>query len=163
MPEKIMRQHLLQFLDTTGSEGWKRIGLGVTTGNIEMNANITTEQYIHEDTAYNSIDSYAPSMSIEQTAYKGDDVYDYIFDIYYNRKTGSDCESQMLNVYYKETSGGSSFKAEKQNVAIEITSYGGDAGAPVKINYTVHFNGDAVTGTATISNGVPTFTPTASV
>ena len=124
-----------------------------------MNANTTTEQYIHEKTAYNSIDSYAPSMAITQTAYKGDAVYDFIFDIFYNRKVGSDCETYLLNIYLKEAGTGSSYKAEKQKVAVEITSYGGDAGNPVSLEYTLHFNGDNEEGTATITQGVPSFSP----
>ena len=159
---KILRHNVVSYLDT-GSSNWALIGLGVTTGTIDMNANTTTEQYIHESSAYNSIDSYAPSMAITQTAYKGDDVYDYVFDLYLNRKTGSDCETDMLNIYLKETTGGSTYTAEKQNVAIEVTNYGGDAGSPVSIEYTIHFNGDNTLGTATITDGVPSFTPNASV
>ena len=162
---KILRHNVVSYIDTssTATPSYKLLGLGVTTGNIEMNANTTTEKYIHEASAYNSIDSYAPSMAITQTAYKGDEVYDYVFDMYINRKTGRDCETTMLNIYLKEQESSNVYKAEKQAVAIEISSYGGDAGAPVSIDYTIHFNGDNEVGTATISDNVPTFVPDASV
>lgn len=156
---KITRPKVLTYLNTTPSTTatYGLLGLGVTTGQVSMNANVTTEQYIHQETAYNSIDSYAPNIPITQTAFKGDAVYDFIFDIYYNRKIGSDCETDILNIYLAEDSN-SSYKAEKQNVAIEISSYGGDAGNPVQIEYTIHYNGSATLGTATITGGVPTFT-----
>lgn len=158
---KITRPKILTYLNTTpsnsGTPEYGLLGLGVTTGQISMNANVTTEQYIHQETAYNSIDTYAPSISITQTAYKGDAVYDYIFDIYYNRKTGSDCETDILNIYLAETTENNKYKAEKQKVAIEISSYGGDAGNPVQIEYTIHYNGSAEKGTATITSGTPTF------
>ena len=161
---KVTRPKVLTFLNTTPSSvdtaTYGLLGLGVTTGQVSMGANVTTEQYIHQETAYNSIDSYAPSIAITQTAFKGDAVYDFIFDIYYNRKIGSDCETDILNIYLTETATGSAYKAEKQKVAIEISSYGGDAGNPVQIEYTIHYNGSATLGTATISDGTPTFTAT---
>lgn len=155
--KKINREMVASFLKI--KEAYALMGLGITTGQVAMNANVTTEQYIHEKTAYNSVDSYAPSMDITQTAFKGDAVYDFIFDIYINRKTGADAETTMLNVYLAETleEPASSYLAEEQKVAIEITNYGGDAGNPVTIEYTVHFNGDNSVGSATIAEGVPTF------
>lgn len=158
---KVTRPKVLTYMDTTPlaeSNLWALLGLGVTTGQISMNANVTTEQYIHQETAYNSIDTYAPNISITQTAYKGDAVYDYIFDLYYNRKIGSDCETSILNIYLVETEDETTYKAEKQKIAIEISSYGGDAGNPVQIEYTIHYNGSAEKGTASITDGVPTFT-----
>lgn len=157
---KVTRPKILTYLNTTPaveSPTYGLLGLGVTTGQIGMNASVTTEQYIHQETAYNSVESYAPNISITQTAYKGDAVYDYVFDLFYNRKTGSDCETDILNVYLVETEGENTYKAERQKVAIEISSYGGDAGSPVQIEYTIHYNGSADKGTATITEGVPTF------
>lgn len=158
--EKIGRDKVLTYMNTTpGSTAtYGLLGMGVTTGQISMNANTTTEQYIHQTTAYNSIDTYAPTFGVTQTAYKGDAVYDFVFGLYINRATQSDAETDILNIYLAETSN-NAFLAEKQNVAIEISNYGGDAGEPVSIEYTIHFNGNHEKGTATITDGVPTFTP----
>ena len=157
---KIGRDKVLTYINTTpsSSETLSLLGMGVTTGQIAMNANTTTEQYIHQTTAYNSIDTYAPSFGVTQTAYKGDEVYDYIFGLYINRATQSDAETYIVNIYLAEEDGGA-YLAEKQNVAIEITNYGGDAGNPVAIEYTIHFNGNHTKGTATITGGVPSFSP----
>lgn len=157
---KIGRDKVLTFLNTTPktlSATYGLLGMGVTTGQIAMNANTTSEQYIHQTTAYNSIDSYAPTFAVTQTAYKGDAVYDYVFGLYINRATQSDAETSILNVYLAEPSN-SGYLAEEQKVAIEITNYGGDAGNPVSIEYSIHFNGNHTKGTATITDGVPTFT-----
>ena len=156
---KIGRDKVLTYINTTPSTTatYGLLGMGVTTGQIAMNANTTTEQFIHQTTAYNSIDTYAPSFGVTQTAYKGDAVYDYIFGLYINRATQSDAETDILNIYLAETSN-NAYLAEKQKVAIEISNYGGDAGNPVAIEYTIHFNGNHEKGTATITDGVPTFT-----
>lgn len=157
---KIGRDKVLTFLNTApkSTASYGLLGMGVTTGQIAMNANTTSEQYIHQTTAYNSIDSYAPTFGVTQTAYKGDAVYDFVFNLYINRATQSDAETDILNVYLAETSN-SAFLAERQKVAIEISNYGGDAGEPVSIEYVIHFNGNHEKGTATITDGVPTFTP----
>lgn len=161
---KIGRDKVATFMNVSpnsaSAENFALVGLGVTTGQIAMNAEITTEQYIHQVTAFNSVDSYAPSFSVTQTAFKGNPVYDYVFDLYINRATQSKAETQIINVYLAEETGEGTktFLAEKQDVTIEITSYGGDAGSPVAIEYVIHFNGDHKKGTATITEGVPSFT-----
>lgn len=157
---KIGRDKIATYLDTKpeGSTTYALLGLGVTTGQIAMNANITTEQYIHQTTSYNSVDSYAPSFDVTQTAFKGDAVYDFVFQLYINRATQSKAETKVLNVYLAEKQEDNSFLAEEQDVCIEISNYGGDAGQPVSIEYVIHFNGDHKKGTATIADGVPTFT-----
>lgn len=159
--EKIGRDKIATYINTTPSATatYALLGLGVTTGQIAMNGNVTTEQYIHQTTSYNSVDSYAPTFDVTQTAFKGDPVYDYVFDLYMNRATQSDAETEILNIYLAEagTEVGT-YIAEKQNVCIEISNYGGDAGNPVVIEYVVHFNGNHEKGTALITNGVPTFT-----
>jgi hypothetical protein len=80
------------------------------------------------------------------------------------RITGGDAQTDALIAYiYKEHSSSTTsikaYVAEKDNVTIAITGYGGEGGGgKLHINYTVTLNGDPTWGKVTIANGVPTFT-----
>ena len=68
--EKIKRSLFATFINTTPdseSPTWAKMGKGITSQKISYNPNVTTEQYIDEDNAYSSVDSYAPSLDGQQT------------------------------------------------------------------------------------------------
>ena len=50
-----------------------------------------------------------------------------------------------------------SYPAKKSDCLIAVTSYSGE-----EIEYTIYFNGDPIEGTASISDGEPTFVATVS-
>ena len=156
--EKIKRSLFATFINTTPggeSETWARMGKGITSQKISYNPNVTTEQYIDEDNATSSVDSYAPSLDGTQTCYKGEPVFEYIDGLRRNRAVGSDLETQVLFVYLYTDSG--AYAAEKNNCVIQLGEYGGDGGGNVSMTYTVGLNGDPVVGTATVADGKPTF------
>lgn len=158
--EKIKRSLFATFLNTgtSGTENWARMGKGITSQSISYNPNVTTEQYIDEDNAYSSVDSYAPSLDGTQTCYKGDPVFEYIDNLRQTRAVGAALETEVLFVYmYAGTSG--SFKAEKNKCVIQLGEYGGDGGGNVTMTYTIGLNGDPVVGTASVSDAKVTFTP----
>ena len=156
--EKIKRSLFATFLNTGGeTEVWSRMGKGITSQNISYNPNVTTEQYIDEDNATSSVDSYAPSLDGTQTCYKGDPVFEYIDGLRQNRAVGTALETEVLFVYmYAGESG--SFKAEKNKCVVQLGEYGGDGGGNVTMTYTIGLNGDPVIGTAAVANGSVTFT-----
>ena len=158
--EKIKRSLFATFLNTTPgeTETWARMGKGITSQNISYNPNVTTEQFIHEDNATSSVDSYAPTLDGTQTCYKGEPVFEYIDNLRQSRAVGSALETEVLFVYlYAGTEG--AFKAEKNKCVIQLGEYGGDGGGNVTMTYTVGLNGDPVVGTAAVSVGNVTFTP----
>lgn len=161
---KVKRSLVAQFLNTTPSSTsatWSRMGKGITTGTIAYNPSTTTEQYIDEDSATTTLDSYAPALETAQTAYAGNPVFDYVDGLRKSRAVGSAADTQLMLVYmydYTESSSTRTYAAELQNVNISITDFGGDAGGAAVCNYTVNFVGDPQIGTATITSGVPTFT-----
>ena len=159
--EKIKRSLFATFINTTpgdGSETWSRMGKGITSQNISYNPNVTTEQFIHEDNATSSVDSYAPSLDGTQTCYKGEPVFEYIDGLRQNRAVGAALETEVLFVYlYSGTEG--AFKAEKNKCVIQLGEYGGDGGGNVTMTYTVGLNGDPVVGTAAVADATVTFTP----
>lgn len=161
--EKIKRSLFATFLNTTpGSEAetWARMGKGITSQNISYNPNVTTEQYIDEDNATSSVDSYAPSLDGTQTCYKGEPVFEYIDGLRQARAVGAALETEVLFVYMY-SGDANSFKAEKNKCVIQLGEYGGDGGGNVTMTYTIGLNGDPVVGTASVADAKVTFTPAA--
>ena len=158
--EKIKRSLFATFINTTPGDGeatWAKMGKGITSQKISYNPNVTTEQYIDEDNAYSSVDSYAPSLDGQQTCYKGEPVFEYIEALRQKRAVGTDLETEVLFVYLYDGEG-NAFKAEKNACVIQLGDYGGDGGGSVQLTYTIGLNGSPVTGTATVDGGNVTFT-----
>ena len=167
MPEatltKIKRSEFAAFLNTSPSSTatYARMGKGITGQTVAYNPTVNTEQYINEDSATSSVDAYAPSINTPQTCYKGDAVFDFVDGLRKSRAIGSAAETDVVLVYiYDSTtgSGATSYAAEKCKCCISIEEFGGDAGNPLSITYTVNLNGDPIIGTATISEGTIAFT-----
>ena len=154
--EKIKSSQYLRFLDTTPSSTatWKVVGIGVTEASTAYNPQVDTEQWIIEDTARSNHSSNQKQLSVTQKCYKTDDVFEFIND-------GRDKLNYTAHVLeidtWDETSSGN-YAAKKSDCLITVNSYSGD-----EIEYTLYFNGDPVTGTATIASGVPSFTPSVSI
>ena len=160
MPEvKLYTPKVAVFLNTATFETptWKRIGKGVTGLTLNYNPQVSTEQYIHEDSATSSTDSYQVAQDLPMTCYAGEPVFDYLDAIRMARGVGSAAACDLLIVYLYTTS---PYKAERNAGNIAINDFGGDAGAPVVLNATISFNGDPVRGTATVVDGVPVFVET---
>lgn len=158
MPEvKLYTPKVAVFLNTSTFETpiWKRIGKGVTGLTLNYNPQVSTEQYIHEDSATSSTDSYQVAQDLPMTCYAGEPVFDYLDAIRMARGVGSAAACDLLIVYLYTTS---PYKAERNAGNIAINDFGGDAGAPVSLNSTISFNGDPVRGTATVVDGAPVFT-----
>lgn len=163
----VQRDEWAEFLNTvpTGTNPtWSRIGQGVSENTISYNGNVVTETFIHQRNASNSLDSYAPQIPVTQYAYKGDPVFDFVDGLRKARAVGSACETQLLMINkYDCDEAGTTFTAELQNVAIQVDSFGGPGGERNQIGYNILFNGDPTKGTATITDGVPTFNANATL
>lgn len=154
--KKIKRSQFLKFLNVTPSsndESWKVIGIGIDEASVEFNPNVETEQWIIEDTARNDHTGNQKQLSVTQRCYKNDPEFEFI-------EAGRDKLNYVSHILEIDTWGGSegSYPAKKSDCLITIESYSGE-----EIEYTIYFNGDPVVGTASIADGVPTFTPTASL
>lgn len=166
MPEttikKIKRSEFAAFLNTapTSTAVYSRMGKGITGQTISYNPTVNTEQYIDEDSATNSLDAYAPSINTPQTCYAGEPVFEFVDGLRRKRAIGADAETDIVLVYIYSQNGNTAGKydAEKCKCVISIEDFGGDAGNPVSITYTVSLNGDPTIGTATITSGTMTFT-----
>lgn len=158
--EKIKRSLFATFINTTPgteTETWAKMGKGITSQNISYNPNVTTEQYIDEDNAYSSVDSYAPSLDGTQTCYKGEPVFTYIDGLRQSRAVGAELETEVLFVYLYDGEE-SAYKAEKNKCVIQLGEFGGEGGGSVQLTYTIGLNGDPEKGTASVTAGKVTFT-----
>ena len=153
--EKIKRSQYQKFLDTTPSSTatWKVIGIGITEANVEFNPQVNTEKWIIEDTARSDHESNQKQIPITQKCYKNDPEFEYINGC----RDKLNCVSHILEIDTWNGSQGS-YPAKKSDCLITVTSYSGE-----EIEYTIYFNGDPVDGTASIADGVPTFTAATSL
>ena len=153
--EKNKRSQYQKFLDTTPSSTatWKIIGIGITEANVDYNPQVDTEKWIIEDTARSDHSSNQKQISVTQKCYKNDPEFTFI-------NAGRDKLNYTSHILEIDTWNGSeeSYPAKKSDCLITITSYSGE-----EIQYTIYFNGDPVEGTASIADGVPSFSPSASL
>ena len=155
--EKIKRSQFLTYLDVsnTSTPSWKVLGIGITEYGIAFNPQVDTEKWIIEDNARTDHSSNQKQGSVTQKCYKGDDVFEFVYE-------GIDklnYKSHVLDIDMWNGSG-SSYPAKMNDVIITVTNYMGEN---AEIEYDIYYDGDAIEGTVTIANGVPTFTPTVSL
>ena len=156
---KIKRSQVQSFLQTASSPSivLSLIGSGVTTGTINYNPETSSETNIHEDGATIDVERYAPNLPIEASCVNGDAVFEFIDNLRKIRATLNDARTYLVNVWMYETpTSTDKYPAERQEVSIQIDSFGGDGGVTTKINYTINFIGDPVVGKYDVSDG--TFT-----
>ncbi len=155
----VKRSAFVTFLDTnpSGAASYKEIGDGITAATINYNPQTLEETYINQDSGSTEVQSYKPNMPIEATAKKGDNVFDFIDGLRKARAVLDAAKTSIVNVWKYETPTGDAYPAEKQDVSIQIDSFGGDGGGSTKINYTINFVGTPVVGTFDVV--LKTFTP----
>ena len=153
--EKIKRSQYQKFLDITpsSSASWKVIGIGINEASVEFGPQVETEQWIIEDTARSDHTSNQKQLSVTQKCYKNDPEFEFI-------NSGRDKLNYTSHILEIDTWNGNqgSYPAKKSDCLITVTSYSGE-----EIEYTIYFNGDPVDGTASISDGVPTFVASTSL
>jgi len=153
--EKIKRSQYQKFLDITptSTASWKVIGIGISEASVEFNPQVDTEQWIIEDNARNDHTSNQKQLSVTQKCYKNDPEFEFI-------EEGRDKLNYTSHVLEVDTWNGtnSTYPAKKSDCLITVTSYSGE-----EIEYTIYFNGDPTVGSVTMTDGEPTFTPTASL
>jgi hypothetical protein len=149
MATTVKRSNFKTFLNTgtVATPVWSLLGDGITTGTINYNPQTLEEVYIHQDSGSTEIESYKPTMPIEGTCKAGDAVFDYIDNLRQARAVLTAARTEIVNVWLYEAPVTGAYPAEKQAVSIQIDSFGGDGGTSAKINYTINFVGDPVTGT----------------
>lgn len=143
----IERKFLAHYMNATPSTtaSYERLGKDLEELNVEMNAELETKQNILGESS-TKLSSYAPQASIEP--YYADQTspfFKFLQDIVDNRKTLDDVKTDALEVHMWEETGGK-YKAFKETVIVEATSYGGDT-TGYQIAFNLHYQGDRIEGT----------------
>ena len=149
---KIKRSLFQTFIDTTGAENYELLGEGVVDGKISYNPKTLEETYVSEDTANIAVESYAPTMPLEMTCVAGDAAFEYIDSLRKEQAVLGDAETTIVNVWMYEDGGPDAYPAEQREVSIQIDDFGGPGGEATKINFTINFIDDPVTGTFDIAD-----------
>ena len=148
----------MTYLNTTPSATnptWSVLGVGITEYGISFNPQVDTEKWIIEDNARTDHSSNQKQSTVSQKCYKNDPVFEFV-------NAGRDqlnYKSHVLDIDAWNGTG-STYPAKMNDVIITVTNYMGEN---AEIEYDIYYDGDAVEGTVTIADGVPTFTPTTSL
>lgn len=152
--EKVKRSQFLTFLDTTpngSSNTWALLGIGITDYGIAYNPQVETEKWIIEDNARSDHTSNQKQGSVSQKIYKNDPCFEFV-------EAGRDqlnYKTHILDIDRWNGNNGT-YPAKMSDGLIAITQFMNEDAV---IEYDLYYTGDAVEGTVTIANGVPTFTP----
>lgn len=154
--EKLKTSQYLRFIDTTPSQSaptWKVVGIGIEEMSTDFNPQVDTIKWIIEDSARNDHTSNQKQSSVTQKAYKNDPCFEFVND-------GRDKLNYVTHILEVDLWSGTtgSYAAKMSDGLVTVTSYSGE-----EIEYDLYFNGDPKDGTVAITDGVPTFTPTASL
>ena len=160
--KQLYRDQFYHFVNTATKTGetsnptWTREGTGLSSLAVSFNPNKDTYRTILNRTTQTSFNNYELSSSVsDKRCYDGDDMYDYLDDLRKNAIAG---ETQLLEINTAKSTSGS-YEAVKYDVLITINEWLGENAV---ISYDINYE-NPVVGTATISDGTPTFTPSANV
>ena len=141
---------------TSQTPDWFRVKKS-TALDISLNPETQDFDYIADESPTTELDKYKLSINQALTMYKGEPDYEYVFNKYYNLSVGEDAKTEVLIVFMKEQTGANTFLAQKSEAIISISDLNA---VDSTITFDLIFGGTTKKGTATISNGVPTFSET---
>ncbi len=155
--EKIKTSQYLRFIDTTPTAAnptWAVVGIGVEEATTSFNPNIERIKWIIEDSSRSDHTSNDKQASIAQKAYKNDPCFEFVNE----GRDKLNYKTRILEIdTWDEVSTGN-YAAKMSDGLVSIADYSGE-----EINYDLYFDGDPKEGTATITNGTPTFTTNVSL
>lgn len=139
--------------DSSDSDTWVLEGIGVSALSLEYNPQVDQFKTIISDNADASFTNYQIQSSIsDKKIDKSDAIWTKLNEI----RTSNTClETELLEI---DMTSDSPYNALKYNILIVINSF---LGEEATISYDIYIKGTPEKGTATITSGTPTFTPTA--
>lgn len=154
---RLKKHNTIPFINisSTGEAEWARIGKS-TIFDLVLNAETEENNFIEDEMATTDVMRYAPSLAQELQCNKGDEAFDYIYDMFFNLPTGEDVKKQLLIVFAGNdgTEDAPKFKAWNTTATLILDHFDSVA-EKIYFNFTIT---GITRGTATVANGVPTFT-----
>lgn len=158
---KIERKYLAHYINTAarGEEQavYERLGKDLEEFSPEMAAQVDTKKNILGETSV-LISSYEKTASVEPYyAETGTGLFARLQNIIDNSLVLDDLKADVIEVkLWEGDKDTTSYTASKEEVFIEVTSYGGDT-TGYQIPFTLHYTGNKVNGTFDVKT--KTFTP----
>ena len=147
--------HYLNTKTTTGETSnptWVLEGTGVDSLSMSFNAQVDQYKTIIDRNSSATFRNYQIQSSVSgKRLYSDDAIYTYLNDA---RKGAKAIETQLLEVDTADKLESGSYSAIKYNVLIVINEF---LGEDATISYDLYVKGSPILGTATISDGTPTF------
>lgn len=155
---KLKKHQTIPFVQDDEGE-FLRIGKS-TIFALAVNANVVTQDFIEDEAPTDEVTYYKPTLPQELAAYKGDPAFDFIYDMFYNLPTGTAVQKTVLIVFAGNsgTEAAPKFNAWQTNATIVLKDFNT---VDEKITFDLNFNGNIERGTATVTDGKPSFTAAA--
>lgn len=145
---KIERKYLAHYINAAqaGSEAvYERLGKDLEEFSPELSAQVDTKKNILGETSV-LISSYEKTASIEPFyAETGSVLFQRLQEIIDNNLVLDDLVADVVEVKLWENGEDGVYPATKEDVYIEVTSYGGDT-TGYQIPFTLHYTGNKVKG-----------------
>ncbi len=143
---KIKRKFFVQYIQAQITPAsYERLGHEIEELTVEMGANVVKSKDVLGNTA-TSIDTYEKSMSVEPyKADAGTPLHTWLQSIVDEEKTLDDLNTNIVEVHLWEEATGGAYPAYKEDVVVEVVSYGGNTEA-YQIPFNVHYTGNRTKG-----------------
>lgn len=145
---KIERKYLAHYINagTAGAEEYERLGKDLEEYSPSLSASVETKKNILGETSV-LISGYEKTVAVEP--YYADQeslLFAKLQAIIDEGKILDDLKTHVVEVKLWEENGENTYGAYKEEVFIEVTSYGGDT-TGYQIPFTLHYTGNKVKGT----------------
>ncbi len=145
---KIDRKYLAHFINTADRDAeavYERLGKDLEEFSPELSAQVDTRKNILGQTSV-VISGYEKTGAVEPYyADSGTGLFNKLQGILDEGKVLDDLKTDVVEVKLWEEAEGTAYPAIREEVFIEINSYGGDTGG-YQIPFTVHYTGEKVKG-----------------
>lgn len=154
---RLKKHKTIPFLNTETADApaWARIGKS-TIFDLILNAQIEENDFIVNERPETDITYYKPELAQELQANKGDAAFDYLYDMFFNLPTGENVKKNLLIVFDGNTGTEDVPKFNAWNTQSTLILDHFDTVAE-KIYFKFNIN-TIERGTATVTDGKPTFT-----
>ena len=151
---KIERKYLAHFINCAKSDAeaaeYERLGKDLEEYSPEMSAQVDTKKNILGETSV-IISSYEKTSSVEPYyAESGSALFTRLQEIIDEQLVLDELKADVVEVKLWEKEEGGAYPATKEEVFIEVTSYGGDT-TGYQIPFTLHYTGNRVKGTFNVT------------
>ena len=122
---------------------------------LSMNPVETEYDYIADESPTTEVEDYKPSIDQNLVMYKGSEDYEMMWPYYYERRTGDAAHTKCMIVFMQEPGTDGGYKAWETDSTISMQDL---AAVDKKLDFKIIFGGGITNGTATMTDGTPTFT-----